>query len=144
MSRCKRSMMPPPPRQQQQQQQRRDTIPQGQKRRAASSLHEIDQDSQHNRPSKKQKLHYPAYFPPRFWDGLSRVWLTRNTLRELDRRNRTISSPGCLETARTRRVSPTLKGFAKQGGPDLTDLRGVGQGGQGGQGLGSDRNARLC
>ncbi|KAG6015047.1 hypothetical protein E4U54_004403 [Claviceps lovelessii] len=65
--------MPPPPRQQQQQQQRRDTIPQGQKRRAASSLHEIDQDSQHNRPSKKQKLHYPAYFPPRFWDGLSRV-----------------------------------------------------------------------
>ncbi|KAG5994855.1 hypothetical protein E4U43_003165 [Claviceps pusilla] len=128
MSKCKRSIMPSPPRQQQQQQQqqqqRRDTIPQGQKRRASSSLHEIDKVSQHNRPSKKQKLHYPDYFPPSFWDGLSRVWLTRNTLRELDRRNRTISSPSCRETARTLRVSPTLKGFAKQGGPDLTDLRG--------------------
>ncbi|PTB68911.1 hypothetical protein BBK36DRAFT_1166787 [Trichoderma citrinoviride] len=35
---------------------------------------------------KRRKPHYPSTIPSRFWDNLSEVPLTRNALRELDRR----------------------------------------------------------
>jgi hypothetical protein len=40
--------------------------------------------------SKRQKLiHHctESQLPPAFWDNLSKIWLTKNALRELDRRN---------------------------------------------------------
>jgi hypothetical protein len=47
--------------------------------------------------SKKQKLTHPSspQLPVAFWDNLSKVWLTKRALRELDRRN-TASSPRLL------------------------------------------------
>ncbi len=71
-----------------------------------------------------------------YWDSLSKVWLTRRALDELDRRNRQRASsvrppvarsldlgdePGRLEN-----LSTQLKRFARHGGPDLRDLGGVG------------------
>jgi hypothetical protein len=53
-------------------------------------------DSSRKRPSeasqeassspKRHRPHYPSTIPSRFWDNLSKVPLTRNALRELDRR----------------------------------------------------------
>lgn len=40
--------------------------------------------------SKERDHHRPSasrFPPPEFWDALSKVWLTRRALRELDRRN---------------------------------------------------------
>lgn len=70
-----------------------------------------------------------------YWDSLSKLWFTRRGLKELDRRNRQTASP--VRTGSTRRpnrsgepaalenCSSQLKRFARQGGPDLRDLRGV-------------------
>ncbi|KAJ4524765.1 hypothetical protein HRR83_000393 [Exophiala dermatitidis] len=108
---------------------------------------------------KRQRHNYSddSWFPPAFWDNLSRIDLTRAALRELDRRNNQVApkfpSPnqrrchpvtrGTL--ARSREKSfPThsanvwlshcrkesvkeLKRFARGGGPDLSDLRGFRQ-----------------
>ncbi|KAF5020422.1 hypothetical protein F66182_7549 [Fusarium sp. NRRL 66182] len=93
--------------------------------------------------SKRQKLSHPAFPPPRFWDNLSGKHLTRNALRELDRRNTTIAQnrrdrstqPDTTKIERPQPVnrfldqcSPTcigrIKRSARQGGPDLRDLRG--------------------
>ncbi|KAH8906449.1 hypothetical protein BR93DRAFT_969641 [Coniochaeta sp. PMI_546] len=83
-----------------------------------------DDLSQDRRPSKKTKsTDKPHYrnFPPEFWDGLSRVPLTRRALRELDRRNSAQTAPGPAAPAvhTTDRVR-----FARHGGPDLRHLRG--------------------
>ena len=70
-----------------------------------------------------------------YWDSLSKLWLTRRALDELDRRNRQKASPvrptvardlglgdeiGQLENHLTQ-----LKRFARHGGPDLRELGGV-------------------
>lgn len=97
--------------------------------------------------SKKRKLHHPAFPPQRFWEKLSATPLTRNTLRAFNEQNSRI--PHVSTDTRTLRkrprsivkvghrpadqivdvYSPTslkrVKSFARQGGPDLTDLRGV-------------------
>ncbi|KAI8623477.1 hypothetical protein F5Y19DRAFT_468475 [Xylariaceae sp. FL1651] len=76
----------------------------------------------------KERSAYPTQLPPAFWDNLSEVPLTKNALRELERRKP--RGPGtqpntaqCLNyyspTARER-----IKRFARIGGPDLSDLRG--------------------
>ena len=107
--------------------------------------------------SKKPKLgEDPArsVSPPHYLDSLSKIWLTREALRELNRRTQQIRSPQNLPTARrplTRALRSELrnrlystrtpasdflqhctsehlrelKWFAKLGGPDLVDLRGV-------------------
>lgn len=65
------------------------------RRRSASELNEI------SRPvSKKQRLSPPSgsQTPPAFWDNLSKIWLTKRALRELDRRN--------IQTASNPAVSP--------------------------------------
>ncbi|KAH7268751.1 hypothetical protein B0J15DRAFT_533957 [Fusarium solani] len=96
--------------------------------------------------SKKKKLNHPAFPPPRFWDNLSEKHLTRNALRELDRRNAKVAQDSkrrrnhsaLRATAKIERpqpidrllgqCSPTclgrIKRSARQGGPDLGDLRG--------------------
>lgn len=70
-----------------------------------------------------------------YWDSLSKLWLTRRALRELDRRNRQPAT-NSVRTRITRR--PNLRGelawenstseikrFSRHGGPDLQDLRGA-------------------
>ncbi|KAI0413998.1 hypothetical protein F5X98DRAFT_366206 [Xylaria grammica] len=76
----------------------------------------------------KERPAYPTQLPPAFWDSLSEVPLTKNALRELERRKppRPVTQPStakCLDyyslTTRER-----IKRFARIGGPDLSDLRG--------------------
>lgn len=67
---------------------------------------------------------------PSFWDTLSKIRLSRSSLREFERRNigKKIQSP---YTPTTKIEYPTgrsrlrLKRFARRGGPDLSHLRGV-------------------
>lgn len=75
----------------------------------------------------------------RFWDTLSKVWLTPRALDEFDRRNplgqtRTADLGGGLwpykrlplDTSQLTAASlKNLKRFARRGGPSLTDLRNV-------------------
>ena len=82
--------------------------------------------------SKRHKPSYPnskSLPPAAFWDDLSEIPLTKRALRELDRRN-TLSVPKSPQYRRphrpvTRRILAELKLFAKDGGPDLSGLRGV-------------------
>ncbi|OAA44189.1 hypothetical protein NOR_03917 [Metarhizium rileyi] len=60
-------------------------------------------------------------FPPKFWDNLSKVWLTPRALREKDRRNGA-QPPGTVSAASV--IPTTLARFARRGGPDLRHLRG--------------------
>ena len=106
---------------------------------------ELSQDDPHSPPSKRFKP------PPAFWDNLSKIPLTRSALEELKRR---YTGRSCIQLKvkkpRTRsavrefkqKAQPIvpvfkyllkapqagitqLKSFARQGGPDLTNLRGV-------------------
>ena len=99
---------------------------------------------------KRQKISYPkgCELPPAFWDTLSTTPLTKAALKELDRRNAKALHPSSRRSSQRRRQPITRgavakwksehrlcesppqpsnqqKRFAKLGGPDLTDLRGV-------------------
>ena len=64
--------------------------------------------------------------PSRFWDDLSRVWLTPRALREFDRRTVRPVVPIPLELSTLKETQIIkLKHFARHGGPNLTDLRAV-------------------
>lgn len=76
--------------------------------------------------------------PPHFWDNLSHIPLVKRALRELDRRNNTNQPPEQdLEASRPSRGDPRqletgikyqdISRFSRTGGPDLSDLRGVGR-----------------
>ena len=70
-----------------------------------------------------------------YWDSLSKLPFTRGALKELNRRNRETASPvraGIIrrpdlsrEPAALKNCPSQLKRFARHGGPDLRDLRGV-------------------
>ena len=107
--------------------------------------------------SKKQRLSPPSgsQLPAAFWDNLSKIWLTKGALRELDRRNTQASrSPphslyrparrpvtrNFIAESRNRRTAQCTAGylrsceprilkdirlFSRHGGPDLSDLRNV-------------------
>lgn len=98
------------------------------------------------KPHSCSKLPLPA-----FWDNLAKVWLTRRALKELDRRNAQAASNQSPvqpkgKKPRTRSVVQefkhrpqpalpksvnrylnrgNLQRFARHGGPDLSDLKGV-------------------
>jgi hypothetical protein len=116
-------------------------------------LHETQQER------KKQKVNHPTGSQPPsvFWDNLSKVWLTRNALRELDRRNNQAARSAHKQRQRqvlkpltraalakwkkenlqtiqpavdflnccTSRCLKDIQEFARLGGPDLSELRGV-------------------
>jgi hypothetical protein len=92
-----------------------------------------DQDPLHQTkttPSKRQKhSEFPlSHLPPAYWDNLSKIWLTKRALRELDRRNGQFSERSLsLQTCRpvTRNFLATIGPLARDGGPDISDLRGV-------------------
>ncbi|KAG8407370.1 hypothetical protein J3458_020849 [Metarhizium acridum] len=97
---------------------------QGHKRRVESSLSEVE-DNRQNHSSKKRKLDHPDIPPPRFWDDLSRIPLTRNAIRELNRRNRfSRDSQRYISPQNTSVAVSTVQRFARQGGPDLSNIRG--------------------
>ncbi|KAI9671921.1 MAG: hypothetical protein M1817_002348 [Caeruleum heppii] len=108
--------------------------------------------------SKKRRPNHFSDFhpPPAFWDNLSRIWLTTQALKELDRRNSHVTpSRSDLSTQSVRwpltqgtlpkwKIEPdrqldephfdflshcslehleAIKLFARDGGPDLRDLR---------------------
>ncbi|KGQ09554.1 hypothetical protein BBAD15_g5105 [Beauveria bassiana D1-5] len=90
--------------------------------RKRSKLYDITQDSP---PAKRIKstsaVRVASNFPPKFWDSLSKVWLTPRALREKDRR-KGAQHPATVSAAS---VTPTtLARFARRGGPDLGHLRG--------------------
>lgn len=104
---------------------------------------------------KRQKLNSTGYQPPAFWDSLSKIWLTKDALRELNRRNnqpassqprsqhrraRAVTRNFLAERKGNRRITRSasdflrhcepgtlkdIKLFARHGGPDLSDLKGV-------------------
>lgn len=74
------------------------------------------------RAAKKFKSTSDRNFVPRFWDNLSRVWLTQRALRELNRRN---NACPLREITKPNICSKSLARFARHGGPDLCHLRGV-------------------
>ncbi|OAT06792.1 hypothetical protein BDBG_16696 [Blastomyces gilchristii SLH14081] len=103
------------------------------------------EQSQHQ--LKRLKLGGP---PPAYWDNLSRIWLTKDTLQEFDRRNspsnRIVELGQCPCQPLTRQLHATLKNccqipaldplsgckpeslkeikrLSRRGGPDLSDLR---------------------
>lgn len=88
------------------------------------------------RPKQRQSsgtVHKNWNFPPEFYDKLSKVWLTPLALRELDRRNNQnpprrplVSKIGARNfTSDLKKGGRELARFARTGGPDLCDLRGV-------------------
>lgn len=112
------------------------------------------QDWEYNNCKRRKRVDSTASQPPSaFWDNLSEVHLTRTALRELHRRNSATSpdrtnllklrrpvtrslarldtSPQTPITANnyTRQCSASTKNdlreFARRGGPDMTDERGV-------------------
>lgn len=116
------------------------------------SSHPMSQSSSEPHPyecSDKEK-YAPPQRPPEFWDNLSKLWLTRKALRELDRRNASplsnlrynldthrpatrfhpaekkrkhsvLYAPYFLNGCDTQTLKK-LKQFAKAGGPDMSDL----------------------
>ncbi|RCI15742.1 hypothetical protein L249_3230, partial [Ophiocordyceps polyrhachis-furcata BCC 54312] len=92
-------------------------------------------------PSKKKRLashgrSHPDFPPRKFWEELTKIHLTKNALRALERYGSPRQTPtdreptSDLQSAESylRSCSPTVSkqilGSASQGGPDLEDLRG--------------------
>ncbi|CAK7238290.1 hypothetical protein SEUCBS140593_010516 [Sporothrix eucalyptigena] len=93
-------------------------------------------------PHKKPKTHSETeleawsnwIYPPAFWDGLSKLQLTRKAVAEHNRRLRLQQHPSpslrrCEAHERAEQLAHTLLAsglarFARHGGPNLTDLRG--------------------
>lgn len=63
--------------------------------------------------------------PPKFWDNLSRIPLSRGALKEHDRRNRHIAA--APNPTDSKSIKYDLTRYARHGGPDLSDLRGFGE-----------------
>lgn len=124
----------------------------GQKRQRGAIEQEHSKTATQHPPWKnaKRPLQSQQETTTAYWDSLSKLWLTRRALSELDRRNRqrassvrtTVAGRGNLRDAkgvRQRKKKPKktteqgvlknpskqLKRFARHGGPDLRDLGGV-------------------
>ena len=128
------------------------------RQRSEQHLPQLNRTSQP--PLKRGKLNHPhsgvrSRTPAAFYDNLSKIWLTKGALRELDRRNAqsapssrssrqgshkpfTLQALAALEENYrltqsasdflrhcTLKCLRDIKQFAKHGGPDLLDLRGV-------------------
>ncbi|POR38763.1 Uncharacterized protein TPAR_01048 [Tolypocladium paradoxum] len=87
---------------------------------------------------KRRKIHHPDFPPPTFWDNLSEIPLTRNALRELDRRNSLANKRRPLRRAA---IQAKARLYAKGRVLDLTDLRGYAQPGFGPE-MSADHPAR--
>ncbi|CAJ2508606.1 Uu.00g136320.m01.CDS01 [Anthostomella pinea] len=115
-----------------------------QRRASIPSQETIDRHILRQPPRKKQKYRHPHQPPPAFWDNLSEVPLTGRALEELNRRNTTSLSQTPASCPAPRRLAAKLtpqpaveylgqstpsqlkqiKRFSREGGPDLSNLRG--------------------
>ena len=75
---------------------------------------------------------YCTHRPPRFWDTLSKVRLSRGALREFERRTlqsqrqRQQQSKISVDAdSSTTTITQAVKRFSRHGGPNLAHLRGV-------------------
>jgi hypothetical protein len=105
---------------------------------------ELPQPNSPSHPtSKRQK--FTSEPPASFWDNLSKFWLTKRALKELDRRNTEAAAkpsrtPYLQRVCQRRatqypaadyiracepRILRDIQQFARQGGPDLSDIRNV-------------------
>ncbi|KAI0548148.1 hypothetical protein F4679DRAFT_585904 [Xylaria curta] len=93
-----------------------------------------DSSQEHHPPTKKVKsFHEPFNYNPEFYDSLPNIYLTRLALRELNRRTGDRPAPQPITrqeqikdfAAAARTAGPKLARFARTGGPDLCNLRGV-------------------
>ncbi|KAL8854259.1 MAG: hypothetical protein Q9221_000973 [Calogaya cf. arnoldii] len=76
--------------------------------------------------AKRQKLEHHqrgGNYPPAFWDNLSQLWLIPSCLQEFDRRTVWPSTPTIPDLTGTEFDLTRLVQFAKEGGPNLEDLR---------------------
>lgn len=123
-------------------------------KRRPKEQHPLQQDQTSQPQLKRQRLSYhsPGSSPrPEFWDNLSKIWLTKSALKELDRRNtqsvpnppspyqqvhqpvtqhffanlKPIESVDDFLRNCSLRTSKDIKLFSRHGGPDLSGLRGV-------------------
>ncbi|PFH60072.1 hypothetical protein XA68_11490 [Ophiocordyceps unilateralis] len=110
----------------------------GPRKRRASSPNPGPPKAVHNfRSWKRSRL--SVVLPPSFWDSLSEIPLTRNALRELDRRNfkayrdfkrdhahnpQRQQTKGGLPSNQSPAYLKQIRAFARHGGPDLRDMRG--------------------
>ncbi len=93
------------------------------KRTEAGLCHDISGPKASKWLKLNTRLHSAA-----FYDSLSKVWLTRRALKELDRRKIKVNSlqrPASMPSQVTRKALEEIQRFARDGGPDLRDLRGV-------------------
>ncbi|KAG6354896.1 hypothetical protein INS49_003977 [Diaporthe citri] len=110
------------------------------KRRRGSAEHDKLPSPPYSTPQPPQKIPKHHHQPPAFWDKLSRVPLVSGALWEfnrrerLQRRSRLMSAPyrpqspirqNSVDTDHCDRPDLDLERFARQGGPDLSDLRGA-------------------
>lgn len=96
------------------------------KRQYAEADISLDGPSE-SQPSKRLKPSIKLH-SAEFYDSLSKVWLTRRALKELDRRTSQVNGPRRPTSAPrrvTRNTSNKIRTLAKDGGPDLRDIRGV-------------------
>ena len=115
------------------------------RKRKQSSTDACEADSTLHISSKRRRVDEKAREArhaarDRFWNTLSKVWLTPRALREFDRRNSVPNPEQAYSTdlgvwprkrspidisELTAKSSKNLKRFARHGGPSLTDLRNV-------------------
>lgn len=118
----KRRRQPPPPDQVPSPPLSRSTPARSAKRRKTGDKGQYSEEEQH----VGERLCRTS----RFWDDLSHVPLVKAALRELDRRNKAALAAcayrhGEREAGINCGDTGGLQRFARQGGPDLTDLRGI-------------------
>jgi len=78
-------------------------------------------------PVNHQKSSQRSRTPPEFWDNLSQVPLCRRALREFNRRTiRPITLEPPARSILKEDLVKQLKRFSRHGGPNLSDIRGVG------------------
>ena len=82
--------------------------------------------SEDSRRKKRPPQNSATVQPPGFWDELATlgpIYLTRSALREFNRRNRLVQA---MERPSKDVEKGSLEHYAQDGGPDITDIRGVG------------------
>lgn len=111
------------------------------RKRQRTKQHALQLNGTSQHQLKRQKLNHiitGSHPPPAFWDNLSKIWLTEHALRELNQRNSQLASSIPRSQYRRARQSASdflrhceprtlkdIKLFARYGGSDLSDLKGV-------------------
>ena len=105
------------------------------RRRDAVDAEQLKSSSTQLPYKKTRRYNVSQETDERYWDSRSKLWLTRRALNELNRCNGQVAFPvesvarshhSRNATGQFNPVSTLLKRFARRGGPDNSDLVGVG------------------